>query len=312
MKPKIAVHLITAANAYQIQSQEDALSTARRLDVDVILQFADADATRQIHQICEQVYCDPARRPQALIVEAVRDGGMERVVKNAARAGVGIVLIHGDGQFIDAVRKEFPDVLLSWVTADNEEIGRIQARQFRAFLPRGGLVLYVTGPSTSSTSQRRLDGAREALKGSNIELSIVAGSDWTSATGEKIVSDWLRLVVPGGVTPALVGCQCDDFAVAAGKSLRETAQAFEKPALARVLVTGVDGVPSFGQRLVAENELAATVIMPVATGPAIELVAKALREQKPPPSRLLLPPLSCPEIDTLRPLTDSSGQRVNP
>jgi ABC-type sugar transport system substrate-binding protein len=304
VKPKIAVHLITTANAYQVHSKEDAVSTARRLDVDLSLQFADADAPRQIHQICEHLFCDPAQRPHALIVEAVRDGGIERVVKNAARAGVGFVLIHGDGQFLDAVREEYPEVLLSWVTADNEEIGRIQGGQFRALLPMGGLVLYVTGPSMSSTSQRRLEGAQAALRGSGVELSLVAGNDWTSATGEKIVSDWLRLVVPGGMVPALVGCQCDDLAVAAKKALKDTAQALGQPDLKRVSVTGVDGVPDFGQRLVTEKQLTATVIMPVATGPAIELVANALREQKPPPPRLLLQPHSFPDIDTLRPLTE--------
>jgi len=301
-KLRIAVHLITTANAYQLQSRDEAEATARRLDVDLELQFADADATRQIHEIYEHVHSDAEKRPDVLIIEAVRDGGIERVVRNAAKAGIGVVLIHGDGSSIETVRREHSDVPLAWVTADNQEIGKIQGGQFRALVPKDGLVLYATGPTASKTAQQRIDGAQEALKGSSIEMSVVAGSDWTSATGEKAVADWLKVVVPGGIVPTLVGCGCDDIAVAAKKALREIAQSLGHPALAQIRVTGVDGVPSFGQRLVTQGELAATVIMPVATGPAIELAVQALREHRPPPAKLVLAPLSFPELSTLRPV----------
>jgi ABC-type sugar transport system substrate-binding protein len=268
-KPKIALHLITTANAYQLQSKDEAEATARRLDVDLDLQFADADATRQIHQIYEHIHSDGETRPAVLIIEAVRDGGIERVVRNAANAGIGVILIHGDGSCIETVRHEHPDVPLTWVTADNRAIGSIQGRQFRALAPKGGLVLYATGPTASKTAQSRIDGAQDALTGSDLDIDVVAGGDWTSATGEKAVSGWLRLVVPGGIVPKIVGCGCDDIAEAAKKALRETARTLDRPDLARIPVTGVDGVPSLGQRLVTQGELAATVIMPVATGPAI-------------------------------------------
>jgi len=300
-KPRIAVHLITTANAYQLLSRDDAQAAAKRLDVDLSLQFADSDATGQIHQIYEHIYREPVQRPDVLIVEAVRDGGIERVVRNAAKAGIGVVLIHGDGSSIEKVRQEYSSVPLAWVTADNREIGRIQGRQFRTLAPKPGTILYATGPTASNTAQQRLEGAQEALKGSDTELSVVAGSDWTSATGEKAVSDWLRLVVPGGIVPMLVGCGCDDIAVAAKKALQAIAQALGRPELAQIPVTGVDGVPSLGQRLVTQGELAATVIMPVATGPAIELAVKALRDKQRPPAKLLLPPLSFPDLSALRP-----------
>jgi ABC-type sugar transport system substrate-binding protein len=238
-----------------------------------------------------------------LIVEAVRDGGMERVVRNAATAGIGVVLIHGEGSWIDDIRREHPGVPLAWVTADNRAIGHLQGRQFRALRPQGGLVLYATGPMTSGTAEQRLEGAREALQGANIDLSVVSGNDWTPTTGERIVLDWLKLVVPGVVLPTLVGCQCDDIALAARRTLRDAAQALGHPALAHVPVTGVDGVPSFGQRLVSEGELAATVIMPVATGPAIELAVHAVQEHRYPPAKQVLPPVSFPEISALRPVS---------
>ncbi len=299
--PRVAVHLITTHNAYQVQSRDEAVATGQRLGAELEVQFADADAVRQIHQIYAQIY-DAAKRPDVMIVEAVRDGGMERVVRNAAKAGIGVMLIHGDGSWIEPIRRECPDVPLTWVTADNRAIGSLQGRQFRALRPQGGLILYATGPIASGTAEQRLEGVQEAIQGANIDLSVVSANDWTGESGEKTVSDWLKLVVPGGVIPTLVGCQCDDIALAAKKALREAAQALSRPVLAQIPVTGVDGVPSFGQRLVNQGELAATVIMPVATGPAIELAVAAVRDHRHPPAKQVLPPLSYPEISKLRPI----------
>jgi ABC-type sugar transport system substrate-binding protein len=301
-KPRIALHLITTANAYQLHQRDGAQAAAQRLDVELELQFADSDPTRQIHEIYEDIHSDPEKRPELLIIEAVRDGGIERVVRNAAKAGVGVILLHGDGSSIETVRQEHPNAVLSWVTADNRAIGSIQGRQFRALVPKEGLVLYATGPTASRTAQQRIEGAQEALKGSNIEMSVVAGGDWTSATGEKAVADWLKLVVPGGIVPKVVGCGCDDIAVAAKKALKAAAQALGRPALAQIPVTGVDGVPSLGQRLVTQGEMAATVIMPVAAAPAIELAVQALREHRPPPAKLVLAPSSFPELSTFHPI----------
>ena len=62
--------------------------------------------------------------------------------------------------------------------------------------------------------------------------------------------------------------------------------------------TGI-AVEDSGQRLVRSGQLTATVVVPSNTGPAIKMVADALRSGVPVPAQVLLPPASFPEIHEL-------------
>jgi ABC-type sugar transport system substrate-binding protein len=64
---------------------------------------------------------------------------------------------------------------------------------------------------------------------------------------------------------------------------------------------GCDGLPKGGQKQVTEGALAATVIAPSNTGPALEAVAQWLETGTLPPGEVLLKPLSFPPEMELRP-----------
>jgi len=64
---------------------------------------------------------------------------------------------------------------------------------------------------------------------------------------------------------------------------------------------GCDGLPDGGQKMVARGELAATVVTPSNTGPALEIVSRWLRTQQTPSREVLLPPRSHPPEDHIRP-----------
>ncbi len=57
--------------------------------------------------------------------------------------------------------------------------------------------------------------------------------------------------------------------------------AARKPEWLNVPFTGCDGLVDGGQRLVNEKVLAATVIMPPSTGPAIDLIANWIKSGTP-------------------------------
>jgi len=61
-----------------------------------------------------------------------------------------------------------------------------------------------------------------------------------------------------------------------------------------VPVLGCDGRVDGGQRLVAGGELAATIVMPVTAGTAVELVARWVADRQPPLAQVVLPPSSYP------------------
>ena len=93
--------------------------------------------------------------------------------------------------------------------------------------------------------------------------------DWTEAGGEKAVVSWLRLKTAEAFRPDVVACQNDSMAVGARKALREHRREW-----GALPFLGCDGLPEGGQKMVAEGALAATVVTPSNTGPALELVGR--------------------------------------
>ena len=74
-----------------------------------------------------------------------------------------------------------------------------------------------------------------------------------------------------------------------------------RPDWARVPFTGCDGLPEGGQRLVNVKQLAATIIAPSNSGPAIDLVARWLKTKEQPPPQVVLNPTSYPPEADLKP-----------
>jgi ABC-type sugar transport system substrate-binding protein len=177
---------------------------------------------------------------------------------------------------------------------DQKEVGRIQGRQCRALLPGGGHALCIQGPAGSTATLDRLAGLEETL-GAGFEVRTLNG-DWTEASGEKAVTSWLRLKTAGAFSPDIVVSQNDSMAAGARKALREHHREWGS-----LPFLGCDGLPDGGQRMVAQGDLAATVITPSNTGPAIEIVFRWLRTQQMPSREVLLPPRSHPPEDRIRP-----------
>jgi ABC-type sugar transport system substrate-binding protein len=184
---------------------------------------------------------------------------------------------------LDAVRAEFPGQLLATVGTDNDEIGRLQARLFRALLPRGGRRFYVEGPSFSAAAIHRRKRMLEGLSGSDLEVTRVSAGDWSEGSGERAARLWARREA-FVERPDLVGAQNDELAVGVRRALAEL-----QPEWKGLRFAGVDGLPDGGQRLVQEGALAATIIAPAPTGLAVDLVARALQGEAV-PAFTLVPP----------------------
>jgi ribose transport system substrate-binding protein len=210
------------------------------------------------------------------------------------RAGIGWVLLNRDAAYIGALRAERNDLAISNVSVDNEETGRIQGRQLRILLQRGGRVLYLQGPADTAAAAQRLHGAREGIRGAPIELEVLNGN-WTEGSGERAVTAWLELKRAEEFHPAVVCAQNDSMAVGARRAIQERRSGWTD-----LLFTGCDGLPEGGQSLVRADTLAATIVTPPPAGPAVTLVARALAGE-PAPAQLLLSPRSFPlEEELLR------------
>ena len=293
-RTRLVASFLSEDQDFQVMQAADARLVAEHNGMDLEVLFADNNAVLQIQQLFGHIHGPPEDRPSAIIVETIVGEGLERVARNAARAGIGWVLLNRNVGYVEALRSEFPRLPIAGVTTDQLEIGRIQGRQFRALLPKGGNVLYLQGPPDTSAAQERLAGAREASAGAGIEVKVLNG-EWTEASAEKAVVAWLRLWTSDSFPPDLVGAQNDLMALGARKAL-----VGQRKEWTRLPFTGCDGLPEGGQHLVSVKQLSATVVIPSSAGPAVELVARFLRGGEAPPLKRVLPPRSYPPVEELR------------
>jgi ABC-type sugar transport system substrate-binding protein len=294
-RPRILASFLSKDQEFQVMQAADAQVAASRAGFDLEVLYADQNAVQQIHQLFKFIHAPVSERPLAIVVETVVGEGLERVARNAVRAGISWVLLNRRVAYLESLRREHPQLAIAAVSGDQLAVGRIQGRQFRALLPRGGNVLYLQGPPDTSAAQERLQGAREIVQGTGIQLRTLEG-DWTEAGAEKVVTNALRLKTADTLKPDLVGAQNDAMAVGARKALVAV-----RPDWARVPFTGCDGLPDGGQRLVNVRQLAATIIAPSNAGPAIDLVARWLKTKEPPPPLVMLSPVSYPPEADLKP-----------
>jgi ABC-type sugar transport system substrate-binding protein len=302
-RPYVVVGLLSADQEFQRLQADDARAAADQAGLEAQVVFAENTAVVQIQQLFKFIHRPAAERPKAMVVETVVGEGLERVARAAAEAGIGWILLNRKVTYLDSLRRQHPNLPLALVSTEQEEVGRIQARQFRAIVPSArGEVLYMQGPPDTSAAQDRLNGALEGLKGTELELRLLDGR-WTEESGEQAIQRWLALKTSATLQPALVGCQNDAMAVGAARAL---ASCRARPELARVPITGCDGLLEGGRRLVDAGLLAATVVAPSNTGPAIRLLAQALATGRQPPAQVMLAPESYPSENALRAL----GQKL--
>jgi len=292
--PKVVVALLNAEQEFQQLQAKDARESAARLKLDVEVAFAQGHAVVQIQQLFKHIHAAEAERPVAIVVEAATGEGLERVARNAAKAGIGWILVNARVAYVDELRQAHPGLPIAMLGADQREVGRIQGRQCRALLPKGGNVLCVQGPADSSVTLDRFEGLKEAL-GTGFEVRGLNG-DWTEASGERALVAWLRLKTVEAFRPDALACQNDSMAAGVRKAILE----HRRDWTARPFL-GCDGLPEGGQRMVAQGLLAATVIIPSNTGPALEIVARWLQAQQTPPREVQLASRSHPPEDRIRP-----------
>ncbi len=289
--PRVLVSLIDEGQDYQHLQGSDARTTAARLGFDVNVVYSKGDTATQLRQIDQAIQAPEGSRPAAVIVQTLSAPAMEPAARAALRIDVGWVCLD-PAFYLDSLQRANPGKLVALVTVDGREMGRIQAQIFRALLHRGGSVLHVEGPVLAPSVINRREGMRDGLRGSAIEVIKTLNGDWTEASGEKAATFWLRL--GRSARPDLIGAQND--AMASG--VRKAIQAW-KPEWLDVPITGMDGLPTGGQRMVREGILAATVVQPTTTGAAIELVARARRGERVPPSTTL-PSRAFPSVEELQ------------
>ena len=160
VRPRIVVSLITAEQEFQLLQAADARETAAGWVSRSRCSSPRTTRCCRSSSSSTSSTCPKASGRSPSLSETVAGEGLERVARNAVSAGIGWLLLNRHVPYLEKLRQERTDLPVAMVGTDQEEVGRIQARQFRALLPKGGSVLYVQGPADTSVAQERLRGAR--------------------------------------------------------------------------------------------------------------------------------------------------------
>jgi ribose transport system substrate-binding protein len=304
--PTIVVSLLTQDNDYQVEQAAAAEEVARGLGVAVQILYADNDSILQSQQILKFIQCEPEKRPDGIILEPVGGTGLPQVAKAAVDAGIAWVVLNREVGYVRQLRQSCSAPVFS-LAADNQEVGRIQAQQFRKLLPQGGSVLYIQGPSDTDAAKLRMAGMLEA-KPANVQVKNIK-AQWTEASAYKAITNWLQLSTSQHARIDVIAAQNDAMAAGAKKAFQESGSKDFQNHWRGLRFLGVDGVPKTGQAWVREGLLTATIVTPPLAGRAIEMLMEALRRGKFPPEVTFIEPRSYPPAEALK--VSSVGHEPN-
>jgi ribose transport system substrate-binding protein len=236
-----------------------------------------------------------APRPDAIIFEPAGSTAHPQVARAAATAGIGVVLLNRDADYISELRR-VSHVPAFTITSNHDEIGRLQGQQLTALLPGDGIVLYIQGPAESSAAKQRYTGLLET-KPEGAQLRILK-AQWTEASAYRAVSSWLKLSTSRQARITAVCAQDDSMAIGARKAMEECSDLREQ--MPNMPFLGCDGMPKTGQQWVRTNLLTATILVPPNADQAIEMMVKSIGTGTLPPERTFTTVKSFPAIEALQ------------
>jgi ABC-type sugar transport system substrate-binding protein len=284
-------------NAYQHQQEIAAKSAAASLGVDLRVIHAHDDSITQSQQLLEIIQSNSAEMPNAFLVEPVTATGLRRVAEVAVAKGIGWVISNSEVDYVKQLRKS-PQVPVFTVTQGQQEIGRLQGKQIAAFLPQGGSVLCIQGPSMSSVAVQRFEGM-ESAKPKNVQVTTLR-SKWSEEAAYQSALAWLKLATSRAEKFDLVAGQTHELALGAKKALQNAENPEQQKKWITTPFLGI-GVASQVRPLVDGRTLAAAVVTSVTMEIALRTLVRSIETQTQPPERTMVEASSHPDLEKLPP-----------
>jgi ABC-type sugar transport system substrate-binding protein len=276
---------------------QDAEQAVRRHKLELDVHVAGKDVDRQINQLGTAISAQGSARPDLILVSPVREQLLLTLLRSAARAAIHWAFLTRWLDEIPALRREFAEVDIYSVSADQREIGRLQGRQLDVLRAAQDEVIYLSGPAGTSSARQRAEGIQSELERVGGKCQTFYG-DWSQESGRAATRRWLA-GFPKSKRPSfvIVG-QNDHMAIGAREAVEASLDASSKASELRVI--GCDGSSSFGQRLVSQGKLSATVVVPPVSGRAIEAFAQRLAGRGRPNAVESVAVASHPSLEALR------------
>ena len=252
-------------NHFQLLQEDTAKTEGQRLGLEIEVAFAPGfDQLRTV----KKRMADGGSTVDAVVTEPANTSTMDLMLAEL-RGRSGLIILSAWGPSIEQAAAGWGEGLpMGSVSTDHVRVGEIQGRQVTALVPSGGRVLYIAGPLRSSAAQQRLSGMKSQL-GPAIRLEEISAGQWTESDGIVAFNDWYRVAKAHDPVVPVIAAGNDELALGARRACEALAKAPHREALLRARFLGVDACPTFGQKLIADKQLHASVLTPANTGLAL-------------------------------------------
>jgi len=284
-------------NHFQLLQEGTALTEGRRLGFDVEVAFAPG--FDQLRALKKRLFDTAAGTVDAVITEPANNATMD-LMMGELRGKCGLIILSAWGPSIERAAPSWGSGLpMGSVGTDHLRVGEIQGKQVKALLPAGGRLLYVAGPLRSSAAQQRLEGLKSQL-GAEIKIEEISAGQWTESDGIVAFNDWYRVAKARDPVVPVVAAGNDELALGARRACEALANMQHREALLKARFLGVDACPTFGQKLITDSQLHASVLTPANTGLALGHLHRFWMQKTPVPLRSFTdarpwPPASAPD-----------------
>jgi ABC-type sugar transport system substrate-binding protein len=290
----VALLLDDPENRYQQLLLREARAAAPRYGIELLPpEYARGSSWSQVESLNALLR---EGRPDGLLVMLAGEQWARAPFERVVKARVPAVLLNRIPDWVDGLRRDHPGALVAAVAPRQEGVGEIQAHQALRLVAPGSFVVLVTGDASSPATVARRRGFVATVAG-RLAVHELDGR-WSARGAEKALGEWFRVGADRERPVSLVVCQNDAMASGARGALARQATATGRPALARTPLLGCDGTDEEGKAMVARGELAATVVMPPTTPPALEILARYW-DSGATSAAVLLDAASHPAVETL-------------
>jgi ribose transport system substrate-binding protein len=259
-------------NAFQQLQEEAAVaegSRARGLEVEVVF----APAFDHLLVIRKRMGAAGAAPIDAVVVEPGSVAFTHLLLKDL-QGRTGLVLLNTWVPEIEDYAKTWGTGLpFGTISTHHTRVGEIQGKQVAALLPQGGQVLCITGPQQSSAAVERLQGLKSTLR-PEVSLAEIGAGGWTEADGRSAFGSWYSIYKSRDFRVDVVAAQNDDLAMGARGASEALPNTAHRELFSKARFLGVDACPGYGQKLVDEGRLSASVTTPANTGEAVRALKK--------------------------------------
>jgi ribose transport system substrate-binding protein len=282
-------------NAYQHEQGVAAKAAGDRLGLDLRILEAGDDAITQSQQLLEIIQSRSEPLPDAFVVEPVTHTGLRRVAEAAVAAKIAWVISNTEVDYLHHLRKN-PQIPVFSVSQKQQDIGRLMGKQMAVFLPNGGSVLYIQGPSTSAVAVQRHQGM-ESARPQTLQLTALR-SKWSEESAYRSVAAWLKLATSRPEKIHLVAGHTHELVLGARKAFQAISDAQLRNKWLSLPFIGM-GISSQVKPLVDGRILTAAVVTSLTMTRILEMLVHALETKIQPPDCTFVEAASYPPLEKL-------------